>query len=107
MNKLPNLAIKINQLLDIAQSLNKNVSLQISGHTSTTGTEQINNLLSQARANKILAELTAQGINPSQLKTEGLGDTALPSQPELAPAGNRRVTFRVLITDTSKLKQLQ
>ncbi|BAY89232.1 MULTISPECIES: OmpA family protein [unclassified Tolypothrix] len=107
VNKLPNLAIKINQLLDIAQSLNKNVSLQISGHTSTTGTEQINNLLSQARANKILAELTAQGINPSQLKTEGLGDTALPSQPELAPAGNRRVTFRVLITDTSKLKQLQ
>ncbi|BAY99681.1 OmpA/MotB domain-containing protein [Tolypothrix tenuis PCC 7101] len=107
VNKLPNLAIKINQLLDIAQSLNKNVSLQISGHTSTTGTEQINNLLSQARANKILAELTAQGINSSKLKTEGLGDTALSSQPELAPADNRRVTFRVLITDTSQLKQPQ
>lgn len=107
VNKLPNLAIKINQLLDIAQSLNKNVSLRISGHTSTTGTEQINNLLSQARANKILAELTAQGINPSKLTTEGLGDNALSSQPELAPADNRRVTFRLLITDTSKLKPPQ
>ncbi|MBD2339556.1 OmpA family protein [Calothrix sp. FACHB-156] len=107
VNKLPNLVIKINQLLDIAQSLNKNVSLQISGHTSNTGTEQINNFLSQARANKILAYLTAQGINPSKFQTEGVGATALSLQAELAPADNRRVSFKVFITDTSKLKQSQ
>ncbi|MDZ7962521.1 MAG: OmpA family protein [Aulosira sp. DedQUE10] len=101
-NKLTKIIITINKLLDTAKYLRKDVHLQITGYTSTTGTEQINTFLSQARANKILSYLNSQGINTSKFNARGVGSTTLPLQPELVQAANnRKVSFKVFIDDTA------
>ncbi|MBW4561599.1 MAG: OmpA family protein [Mojavia pulchra JT2-VF2] len=99
-DKLTHLAKKINQLLNIAKYLGKDVRLQITGHSSPNGTEQRNILLSQARASKVLSYFASQRINTSKFKAVGVGST-LPLQPELTQALNRTVSFKVFITDTS------
>ncbi|BAY27211.1 OmpA/MotB domain-containing protein [Calothrix sp. NIES-2100] len=100
-DKLANLEIKINQLLAAGKYLGRDISLQITGHTSTTGTEQINNFLSLARANKILSYLASQGINTSKFKAVGAGSN-LSLSPELAKAANRKVSFKIFMTNTSR-----
>jgi OOP family OmpA-OmpF porin len=100
-DKLTNLAIKINQLLDIAKYLGKEIRLQITGHTSTSGTEPRNNFLSQARANKILSYLNSQGINTSNFNSVGVSSN-LSLQPELAQAANRKVSFKIFMSKTSR-----
>lgn len=100
-DKLTSLVKKINQLLATGKYLNKDISLQITGHSSTTGTEPINNLLSQARANTILSYLNSQGINTSKFKAVGVGST-LSLNSESTQAANRKVTFKIFITDTSQ-----
>ncbi|ODH01554.1 flagellar motor protein MotB [Nostoc sp. KVJ20] len=103
-DKLPNLFISIRKCLDIAKYLGKNAQIQIIGHTSSTGTEGQNKLLSQARANKILSYLKSQGININQFKATGVS-YSLPLQPEVTPESkklNRRVSFKVFIANTSK-----
>jgi len=102
--KLSDLGKMIQKLLITANSLNKDVQIQIRGHTDTTGTERQNFLLSQARANKITSYLKTQGINQNKLQQVAVG-SKLPYQSELnldAKRLNRRVSFRVLITNTTK-----
>jgi outer membrane protein OmpA-like peptidoglycan-associated protein len=101
-DKFTNLRVVINQLLDVAKSLNKDVRIQITGHTNTTGTEQRNILLSQARANKIRLHLISQGINASKFNAVGVS-SSLPLQPELtqeAKIANRRVSFQIFLINT-------
>lgn len=100
-DKLPNLVSKINQLLDTAKYLGKDIRLQITGHTSTTGTEQRNNFLSQARANKILSYLTSQGINTSKFNAIGVSSNSSLLL-ELAQEANRKVSFKIFIDNTAK-----
>jgi outer membrane protein OmpA-like peptidoglycan-associated protein len=100
-SKLANLVVKINQLLDIAKYLDKDISLQIIGNTSSTGTEPRNNYLSQARANKILSYFNSQGINTTNFKAVGIGSHSS-LQPELAQSANRKVSFKVLMNNTSR-----
>lgn len=102
-NKLTNLVILTNKLLDVAKYLGKDVRIQITGHTNTTGTEQTNFLLSQARANKIRTHLIAKGINSSKFNTVGVS-SSVPLQPELTPTAktlNRRVSFQIFLTDAT------
>ncbi len=98
--KLSNIASKINQLLDIAQYLDKDIRLQIVGQTSPTGTEQRNNFLSQARANKILSYLNSQGINTTSFNAVGIVSKSS-LQPELAQEANRKVSFKIFMTNSS------
>ncbi|MBU7586696.1 MAG: OmpA family protein [Nostoc sp. TH1S01] len=103
-NKLPYLRKIVRILLITAKSLNKNVQIQIRGHTDTTGTEWQNLLLSQARANKIIYYLKAEFMNSNQFKVVALGSKT-PYQSELNSQDkklNRRVSFQVLITDKNK-----
>jgi len=103
-NKLSNLAPIIQRLLNTAQALGKDVQIQIRGHTDNLGTGQRNLSLSQARAQKILTDLTTQGLNANKFKLVAVG-SKLPYQPELnldAKRLNRRVSFQVLITDKTK-----
>ncbi|WP_392482885.1 OmpA family protein [Nostoc sp. C110] len=104
IDKLPNLFLSIRKCLDIAQYLGKNVQIQIIGHTNSAGTERRNRPLSQARANKILSYLKSQGIKINQFQALTVS-SSLTSQPELTPESkefNRRVSFKVLINNTSK-----
>jgi outer membrane protein OmpA-like peptidoglycan-associated protein len=100
-NQLNNLVLIINQILNTAKYLNKDVQIQIIGHTDITGTKEQNILLSQARANGILSYLNSQGINTSKFTAIGMSYQEL-LQLDLTSKSletHRRVSFKVLITN--------
>ncbi|MCM0593611.1 MAG: OmpA family protein [Gloeotrichia echinulata CP02] len=101
IDKLPTLVQAIPKLINAAKYLGKDVRVQITGHTNTTGTEQRNMALSQNRAQKILFYLSSQGINTSKFNTVGVGSN-LPLHSESTSSGkitNRRVSFQIFITN--------
>jgi len=104
ISKLPNLTLLIRNFLNIAKYLDKDVQIQIIGHTNSTGTEQTNMLLSQGRAEKILSYFKSQGINKKQLQVIGVSSNQ-PLQPQLTPdsqnVSSRRVSFKVFIANKS------
>ncbi|GET42680.1 OmpA family protein [Microseira wollei] len=102
--KIQNLVREMQKLADYANVLDKNVRIQIIGHTDKEGPEPANIRLSKARADKIKSILVAQGIAASQLSTAGLG-TKNPLRKELSEkdkAVNRSVSFKVIVTDVSQ-----
>jgi outer membrane protein OmpA-like peptidoglycan-associated protein len=71
----------------------QNATLEIEGHTDSTGTEATNKKLSEARAKAVYDFLQAQGIDASRMKYAGLGPQnplATNDTPE-GRAKNRRV----------------
>lgn len=104
VSKLPNLTLSIHNFLKIAKYLDKDVQIQIIGHTNSTGTEQTNILLSQARAEKILSYLKSQGINTNQIKAIGVSSSQ-PFQPqetsESQNVSSLRVSFKVFLANKS------
>ncbi|MBD2776974.1 OmpA family protein [Iningainema tapete] len=99
-NKLQNLILTIQKLLQTAKSLNKDWQIQIIGHATTTGTEKTNIILSQARANKILSYLAKSGINTNKISATGVGSKQIGANIKNKQS-NRRVSFQV-ITDRGK-----
>lgn len=106
---IQNLIKEINKLTDYAASLNKDVRLQIIGHTHKIIGDQEKTLLSQTRASVILSNLRAKGIKTNTLSVIGVGS----SQPlrkgltEQAQKMNRSVTFKVIVTDTRNKRTSQ
>ncbi|AUS99038.1 flagellar motor protein MotB [Nostoc sp. CENA543] len=101
VDKLKDLISAIEKLNKAAQSLNKNIQIQIRGHTDTSGSEQYNISLSQSRAQKILNYLQQQGISQSKLQIVAVG-ASIPLQPEVnteAKKLNRRVSFKISINN--------
>ncbi len=69
---------------------------EIEGHTDNTGTDAINQPLSERRAQAIVDELVKDGIDASSLTAKGYGSTR-PIADNSTPEGrthNRRVEFR-------------
>ncbi len=102
--RLQTLVQEINQLGDTARLFNKNVHIQIVGHTDTTGTEQINTGLSQDRALTILSSLVSNGLKTANFSTVGVG-TKEPLRNELTEEDrtfNRCVSFKVTLTDAPR-----
>ena len=102
--KLSTLSSKLQNLIDAGNSLEKDVSVEISGHTDTEGDFEANIKLSQKRARSILNYLTSQGIDKNRLTTKALGDQNI-LRPESTPEDkkvNRRVSFKVIIDDVAK-----
>ena len=82
---------------EIAKLLKENaaIKLEIDGHTDSDGNAQINNKLSQDRADAVKAQLTGMGIDAGRLTTKGFG-AAKPIDNNTTPEGksnNRRVEF--------------
>lgn len=95
--KLQSLVLTIQKLLPTAKYLNKDLRIQIIGHTSTTGTAQTNIMLSQARANKILSYLATSGINTNKISTIGVGSKhPLGAKSTKDKESNRMVSFQVV-----------
>ncbi len=73
-------------------------SVQIEGHTDSTGAADYNTKLSQQRAEAVMKYIVSKGIAQSRLSAKGFG----PDQPIAAndtPEGqemNRRVEFKIL-----------
>lgn len=78
---------------------NKNIAVQIGGHTDVIGTEAYNLMLSQQRAESVRQYLIGKGVDGSRLKAEGFG-TSQPvasNDTEEGRAENRRVEFKISI----------
>ncbi|MGF1596620.1 MAG: OmpA family protein [Acidimicrobiales bacterium] len=88
-------------ILDQAAELlvaNPALVVEVGGHTDSTGTDESNQRLSQARAESVVAELTARGVT-NQLVPRGFGESRLRVDPEdtvEAQQANRRIEFRVM-----------
>ncbi len=76
---------------------NPNLQLEIGGHTDNTGAEEVNQTLSQQRAESVVGYLMDQGIDADRLSATGYGAT----QPvgdnatEEGRAKNRRTEFKI------------
>jgi len=72
-------------------------TVQVVGHTDSTGSEEYNLALSQRRATSIANELIAAGVSPSRISTRGFGES-MPVASNANEAGrqqNRRVEIIV------------
>lgn len=88
-------------ILDEAAELllaNPEVSLEIGGHTDSLGGDEANQSLSEARAEAVLAELQARGVE-NELTAVGFGERRLKVSPDendaAAQQENRRIEFRI------------
>lgn len=84
------------------------VQLTIKGHTDSSGNADANKALSLKRAESIMNYLVQKGVDPAQLKAEGLGQEQ-PKADNATPEGqfqNRRIEFEVLNTETGKVREV-
>jgi outer membrane protein OmpA-like peptidoglycan-associated protein len=88
---------ELDRLLSILED-SPNMKIEISGHTDNTGSLDLNNRLSQSRAQSVVEYLVQKGIDRARLEFKGYG----PSQPIADNAtaegrkANRRVEFKIL-----------
>ena len=76
------------------------LALVIHGHTDNTGTDAINNPLSQSRANSVMNYLSTQGISSARMSARGYGSSS-PIADNSTAVGreqNRRVEITVYAT---------
>lgn len=89
------------RLLDLAQKLkadNKNVYLEIQGHTDATGPRPLNMRLGEARAEAVRLFMNQQGVPLNRMSAISYGDES-PVAPNATRAGraqNRRVAVIVM-----------
>jgi len=77
---------------------NPSVSIEISGHTDSKGSDTYNENLSQGRSQSVVDYIIGQGIDSPRLEAHGYGE-AKPidsNDTEEGRANNRRVEFTVL-----------
>lgn len=86
----------LDELISILAS-DKGLNVEITGHTDNTGTEDVNNNLSQRRAKAVADYLMANGIHHSRVNIQGKGSRE-PLNKNASPgekARNRRVDIRI------------
>jgi OOP family OmpA-OmpF porin len=74
------------------------VRMEISGHTSSEGSKEVNAKLSQERADAVKTWLVGQGVDPNRLVTRGAGadEPIADNKTALGRAKNRRIEFKIL-----------
>lgn len=97
----------VNQLTQLGQIMAKYPTnhVVIGGHTDNTGSNAINEELSENRAEAVKSILLEQGVRPDQLVTQGYGESkpVASNTSNSGRAKNRRV--ELVITDTEAAKQ--
>lgn len=107
-NTLQSLVREFKKILNYAQLYNRNVHIEIIGHTNEDGLEETNTIVSQARANTVLSTLVSKGIKKTNLSAVGVGAKE-PLHNEFKQKDkelNRSVTFKVTLTDASNREAL-
>ncbi len=96
---LMNLTLAVKKILETSEKLEKNITIQIVGHTNNIGTKKSNKIFSQARARKILSYFQKQGFKKSIFTVVGIGSNQrLPTRSKTENSiSNRRVSFRVFL----------
>jgi outer membrane protein OmpA-like peptidoglycan-associated protein len=98
MESLDQLPSQLKLLFGKAHLLQRDVQLELVGHSDSSGEESTNKPLSQSRADRVLGELLREGLKRGQLRSRGVG-AAEPLRPEENEEGrqyNRSVTFSVV-----------
>jgi outer membrane protein OmpA-like peptidoglycan-associated protein len=88
----------IEEIDKIIRNIDSKSTIEISAHTDDIGAEDINQKLSQKRAESVVNYLIAKGIDKSRLVAKGYGES-MPKVPNDTPknrALNRRVEFKVI-----------
>jgi outer membrane protein OmpA-like peptidoglycan-associated protein len=93
----------LKQMADIMKKYPENV-LTVKGYTDNTGSSQINEKLSQARAEAVKKELLQDGLTSTPISTDGMGPShpIAPNTDALGRSQNRRVEIEITV-DESKL----
>jgi len=85
----------------VVRTLNtqKNISVEVGGHTDSIGTESFNLLLSQQRAESVRQYLIAHGVDANRLTAQGYGEfqSVSSNDNEAGREANRRVEFKIVI----------
>ena len=94
---LRKLAENIQSLLQAADSLHQSATLEVLGHTDSTGAEVLNLNLSQRRADRVSWQLGQLGVPERVLRARGVGTTnpVRTEDNEQNRQFNRSATFRV------------
>ena len=73
-------------------------TIQIAGHTDSTGSEEFNQRLSERRAESVRNALINMGVNPSRLTMVGYGESRpiASNNTEAGRQQNRRVEVRII-----------
>lgn len=87
----------INQIFALLKE-NKDIKLEVSGHTDSDGGDEQNLQLSQQRAEAVVKQLVSMGIDASRLTSKGYGETKpiADNNSFEGKAKNRRVEFKKL-----------
>jgi outer membrane protein OmpA-like peptidoglycan-associated protein len=74
------------------------VKIEISGHTSSEGSPEVNAKLSQERADSVKTWLVSKGLDPNRIQTRGAGpdEPIADNKTALGRAKNRRIEFKIL-----------
>ena len=90
----PESVIEINRVAKLMQE-HPELSFEVQGHCDSTGSDKVNDPLSQKRAEAIVAALVAQGIAESRLSAVGKGshEPIADNGTDEGRAKNRRVEF--------------
>ena len=123
----PESFVSLDKLVEILKD-NPNITIELSAHTDSRGSDELNRKLSQARAETVVKYLIDHGIEADRLTAKGYGETKpatvtkedaeqydflnegdvltnsfisklTPEQQEIAHQLNRRTEFKVLRTD--------
>ncbi len=89
---------RLSELVQRLKSENRNVYLEIQGHTDSAGDARYNEQLGQARAEAVRRYLSDQGIALNRMATISYGETkpVAPNNTREGRAQNRRVAIVVL-----------
>ena len=90
----PESIVEINRVAKLMQE-HTDLSFEVQGHCDNTGSDAVNDPLSQKRAEAIVAALAKQGIDKSRLTAVGKGSHSpiAPNTTDEGRAKNRRVEF--------------
>jgi outer membrane protein OmpA-like peptidoglycan-associated protein len=100
---LPLAENKLAKVADALKQLDDEQQIVVEGHTDSRGSSEMNQELSQKRAESVQKYLASQGVNSSRLKAVGKGEQdpiADNNSPE-GRANNRRVELRITRSDKS------
>ena len=95
----PEAEARLNAFVEKLKTENRNVYVEIQGHTDATGDEAYNEELGEARAEAVRRALSRQGIALNRMATISYGEES-PVAPNETPEGraqNRRVSIVVLV----------
>ncbi|NEM97851.1 OmpA family protein [Pontibacter burrus] len=93
----PKSVTELNRLINFMRQ-NKDVKIEITGHTDDVGSDAANQVLSERRAKSVVDYLVAKGIASNRIRYKGFGETK-PVKPNTSEENrqlNRRIEMQVL-----------